>query len=59
MAKAGNPAALGVVRTAGTALGNAIAHLLGALDVREIVVHGSVTALGDPWRCGSRIPERR
>jgi N-acetylglucosamine repressor len=27
----------------------AVAHLLGALDIREIVVHGSVTALGEPW----------
>lgn len=49
LAAAGDPAALAIVQAAGTALGNAIAHLLGALDVREIVVHGSVTALGEPW----------
>jgi predicted NBD/HSP70 family sugar kinase len=40
---------LAVVRDAGKALGNAIAHVVGTLDVREIVVHGSVTALGEPW----------
>jgi glucokinase len=49
LASAGDPAALAVVQRAGRALGNAIAHLLGVLDVREIVVHGSVTALGEPW----------
>jgi predicted NBD/HSP70 family sugar kinase len=49
LARAGDPIALAVVRDAGRALGNAIAHVLGVLDVREIVVHGSVTALGEPW----------
>lgn len=49
LAADGDPVALAIVRAAGTALGNAIAHLLGALDIREIVVHGSVTALGEPW----------
>ena len=49
LASAGDPTALVVVGRAGQALGNAIAHLLGVLDVREIVVHGSVTALGEPW----------
>ncbi|MGZ8437465.1 MAG: ROK family protein [Candidatus Limnocylindrales bacterium] len=48
-AKAGDETALGVVRAAGRALGTAIANLIGILDVREIVVHGSVTALGEPW----------
>jgi predicted NBD/HSP70 family sugar kinase len=49
LAAEGDPVAVAVVRDAGRALGNAIAHLLGVLDVREIVVHGSVTALGEPW----------
>ena len=49
MARHGDKAALAIVSTAGTALGNAIAHLVGALDVGEIVVHGSMTALGEPW----------
>jgi N-acetylglucosamine repressor len=48
-AQAGDEVALGVVRAAGRALGAAIANLIGILDVREIVVHGSVTALGEPW----------
>lgn len=48
-ARAGDEAALAVVRAAGRALGTAIANLIGILDVREIVVHGSVTALGEPW----------
>jgi N-acetylglucosamine repressor len=48
-ARAGDETALGVVRAAGRALGTAIANLIGILDVREIVVHGSVTALGEPW----------
>ena len=48
-ARRGDPAALAVVQHAAKALGNAIAHLLGVLDVREIVLHGSVTALGEPW----------
>jgi N-acetylglucosamine repressor len=45
----GDTTALAVVRSAGRALGTAIANLIGILDVREIVVHGSVTALGEPW----------
>ncbi len=48
-ASRGDEAALSVVRAAGRALGTAIANLIGILDVREIVVHGSVTALGEPW----------
>ena len=48
-AASGDASALAVVRAAGRALGTAIANLIGILDVREIVVHGSVTALGDPW----------
>lgn len=48
-ARAGDEAALAVVRAAGRALGTAIANLIGILDVRGIVVHGSVTALGEPW----------
>jgi N-acetylglucosamine repressor len=48
-ARAGDETALAVVRAAGRALGTAIANLIGILDVREIVVHGSVTALGEPW----------
>ena len=45
----GDEEALGSVRTAGRALGGAIAHLVAALDVRHITVVGTVTTLGDPW----------
>ncbi len=48
-ARSGDEAALAVTRSAGRALGSAIANLIGTLDVREIVLHGSVTALGEPW----------
>ena len=48
-ATAGDADALGTVRTAGRALGGAIAHLVAALDVRHITVVGTVTTLGDPW----------
>jgi predicted NBD/HSP70 family sugar kinase len=49
LARAGNADALAVISSAGTLLGDAIAHLIGVLDVGEIVVHGSVTTLGQPW----------
>lgn len=45
----GDELALGVVRSAGRALGAAVASLTGALDVRRIVVLGSATVLGEPW----------
>jgi N-acetylglucosamine repressor len=45
----GDADALGAVRTAGRALGGAIAHLVAALDVRHITLVGTVTTLGDPW----------
>lgn len=48
-AAAGDDDALAIVRGAGRALGGAIAHLVGTLDVRNITLVGTVTALGDPW----------
>ena len=45
----GDETALAVSRAAGRALGAAVSNLIGILDVREIVIHGSVTALGEPW----------
>ena len=53
-AAAGDETALAVTRAAGRALGAAVANLIGILDVREIVVHGSVTVLGDPWLAAIR-----
>lgn len=52
--EAGDEAALAITRAAGRALGAAISNLIGILDVREIVVHGSVTALGEPWLAAIR-----
>ena len=45
----GDERAVTISRAAGRALGSAIANLIGTLDVRRIVIHGSVTALGEPW----------
>jgi N-acetylglucosamine repressor len=45
----GDDQALGIVRGAGRALGGAIAHLVGALDIRHITVVGTMTTLGEPW----------
>jgi predicted NBD/HSP70 family sugar kinase len=48
-AAGGDVDALGSVRTAGRALGGAIAHLVAALDVRHVTLVGTVTTLGDVW----------
>ena len=48
-AETGDDDALATVRRAGRALGGAIAHLVGALDVRHITLVGTVTTLGEPW----------
>ena len=45
----GDDRVLPVVRAAGRAIGSAIANLTGALDVRQISVVGTATALGAPW----------
>jgi N-acetylglucosamine repressor len=50
----GDETALAISRAAGRALGAAVSNLIGILDVREIVVHGSVTALGEPWLAAIR-----
>ena len=55
----GDAMALGVVRSAGRALGAAIASLTGALDIRRIVVLGSATVLGEPWFEAMRDEARR
>ena len=55
----GDELALGVVRSAGRALGAAIASLTGALDVRRIVILGSATVLGEVWLEAMRDEARR
>ena len=46
---AGDEAALMAARFAGRYLGRAVASLVGAYDIHEIVVHGPVATLGEPW----------
>ncbi len=48
-AAGGDDVALGLIRASGRAIGTAIATIIGTLDVHAIVLHGSVTAAGDPW----------
>jgi predicted NBD/HSP70 family sugar kinase len=45
----GDEAALEAARFAGRFLGRAVAGLIGALDIHEIVIHGPLAALGEPW----------
>ena len=47
--EAGDDDASAIVAAAGRALGQAVAGLIGALNVHRIVLLGSVTALGEPW----------
>jgi len=56
---AGEPWALEIVDEAGAALGRAIAGLIGALDIRRIVLLGPVTDLGEPWLTAVRREARR
>ena len=46
---AGDEAARDIVVTAGRVLGQAVAGIIGVLDVEHIVFHGSVPHLGDTW----------
>jgi predicted NBD/HSP70 family sugar kinase len=50
----GDESALAAARFAGRYLGRAVAGLVGALDIHEIVVHGPVAALGDQWLAAIR-----
>ena len=56
---AGDDAARAVVVKAGRYLGQSVATLIGVLDVDRIVLHGSVTALGDTWLDAVRDEARR
>jgi N-acetylglucosamine repressor len=48
-----------VVVAAGRYLGQAIAGVIGVLDVEDIALHGSVTELGDTWLDAVRDEARR
>jgi N-acetylglucosamine repressor len=55
---AGEAWAIAVADEAGAALGRAIAGLIGALDIRRIVLLGPVTELGDAWLAAVRREAR-
>ena len=57
--EAGDESTRRTVVTAGRFLGQAIAGLIGVLDVERIVLHGSVTSLGEPWLEAVRDEARR
>jgi len=47
--EAGDEEARRAVVAAGRYLGQAVASLIGVLDIERIVLHGSVAGLGEPW----------
>ena len=55
----GDGVARSVVLSAGHYLGQVIAAIIGVLDVQQIVLHGSVTAFGQPWLEAVRDEARR
>ena len=57
--KAGDETAVDVVLSAGRYLGEVIATLIGMLDIHRVVLHGSVTAFGQPWLDAVRDESRR
>jgi predicted NBD/HSP70 family sugar kinase len=54
-----DPVAREVVLSAARYLGQVIAAIIGVLDVQHIVLHGSVTAFGEPWLEQVRDEARR
>jgi N-acetylglucosamine repressor len=55
----GDEVARRIVVTAGRFLGQAVAGLIGVLDIERIVLHGSVAELGTPWIDAVRDEARR
>jgi N-acetylglucosamine repressor len=55
----GDEPARRTVVSAGRFLGQAVAGLIGVLDVERIVLHGSVASLGEPWLEAVRDEARR
>jgi predicted NBD/HSP70 family sugar kinase len=50
----GDPSARTAVLSAGRYLGQAIASIVGTLDVHRVLLHGSVTTFGEPWLAAVR-----
>jgi predicted NBD/HSP70 family sugar kinase len=48
-----------MVVAAGRYLGQVVAGLIGVLDIERVVLHGSVTSLGEPWLEAVRDEARR
>jgi N-acetylglucosamine repressor len=46
---AGDPRVVEIVLEAGRYLGRMLGHLVGTLDIHDIVLIGSMTAFGEPW----------
>jgi N-acetylglucosamine repressor len=57
--RAGDPAALDLAREAGQWLGVAAAHLVGALNVRRIILVGSLAEFGAPLQAAMQDAMRR
>ncbi len=57
--EAGDESARQIVVAAGRYLGQAIAGVIGLLDVEYVALHGSVTELGAPWLDAVRDEARR
>lgn len=55
----GDDAALAIVRAAGRQLGRAVAGLIGLVNIRRVVLLGSVASLGEPWLEAVRDEARR
>jgi N-acetylglucosamine repressor len=55
----GDTVASAAVLSAGRYLGQAIASVIGVLDVHHIVLHGSVTEFGEPWLEAVRLEASR
>ena len=52
---AGDARVVEVVLEAGAYLGRMLGHLVGALDIHDIVLIGSMTAFGEPWLDAVRV----
>jgi N-acetylglucosamine repressor len=49
MFRAGDPRVVEVVLESGRYLGRMLGHLVGTLDIHDIVLIGSMTSFGEPW----------
>ena len=57
--QSGDEAARRIAVSAGRSIGQAVAALIGVLDIERVVLHGSVAILGEPWLRAVRDEARR